>query len=108
MSTRTPEAARQYADDVIRVLAPEFPDLEDVVIASIVRRRIRTHAETPGRLEVIVDNPVNANWKLVADRDHPGRVRIGCWHIPPLSDSVRERQERINAALAAIGTETQR
>ena len=107
MSTLTPEAVRQYANAVIDLLAGDFPDLRDPVTADIVRGHIYAHAETPGRMEVIVDNPVNARWRLTGDRDNPGRVRLGCWHVDP-SEAVREREQRLNAALRAIGQEMQR
>ena len=99
--------AAAYADAVIDTLAGDFPDLNDPIMADTVRTCMRAYMHT-GHLEVIMDDPYLARWRLTADRDHPGRVRIGCWHTPPLSDSVREREARINAALAAIGTETQR
>lgn len=105
--TRTPEAARQYADAVIETLAGDFPDLRDPVIADIVRGHIYRHASDPGGfLEVIVDDPISARWRLTGYRNEPGRVRLACWR-QNLTEDDTEREQRLNAALRAIGTETQ-
>jgi hypothetical protein len=101
VSTFTPEAVRQYADAVIETLASDFPDLRDPVVADIVREHIYTHAATGRGLEVIVDNPVSARWRLVDNHADPGRVTIGCWRVKP-SPGDREREQRLQAALRAI------
>ena len=91
-----------YANAVIDVLRSDFPDLNDPMIASIVRKHIYAHAHTPGGgLEIIVDDPYFANWRLVPLWHGQGRVRLACWRVPtPASDQERER--RLNAALNAI------
>jgi hypothetical protein len=103
---RTPEAVRQYADDVVRLLAADFPDLQDPVVADIVRGHIYRHASDPGGfLEVIVDDPISARWRLVAapGRSQQGRVRLACRRLNPREADL-EREERLNAALQTIQT----
>jgi hypothetical protein len=98
-------SADTYADAVIGALAADFPDLNDHMIAGIVRSHICTYLRMPqGHLEVIIDNPINARWRIVGYRDKPGRVRLGCWHHNPSSE-VRARLDRLNAALDAIDVE---
>lgn len=107
MSTRTPEAVRQYADAVIETLTGDFPDLRNPIIASIVRGHIYAHAETGDRMEVIVDSPRVAMWRLVANRDNHGRVRLGCWEGDPTT-AMQERLGRLNEALRVIPMEAGR
>lgn len=93
-----------YASAVIGVLAGDFPDLNDPVIAGIVRKYVSSYAEAQDRgrhLEVIVDDPMFARWRLTGNRDKPGQVRLGCWYMNPSSE-IREQQERLNAALDAL------
>ena len=99
-----------YASGVLHVLASDFPDLRDPEVAAIIRKAIWTHAHAPGHvgIQIIVDNPVNANWKLVPDKVNPGRVRLRCWKQNPIPAAAQERQDRLNEALQALGQETQR
>ena len=108
MSTLTPEAASQYAHDVINALAADFTGLRNAVDAEVVREAVEDHAREGRLIEVIVDSPYFANWRLVPDPEHPGRVRIGCWRQRPLNDRYQERLDRINEALQAIPMEVQR
>ena len=99
--------AEAYADAVIGALAGDFPDLNDPVIAEIVHRHVCAHVQHPGRLEVIVDDPFRARWRLTGNRDQPGRVRLGCWYQKP-SSKDEERLARLNTALDALDVEVQR
>ena len=95
----------RYASDVIAVLLDDFPDLRDPAIAGMVRNAVLRNARTQSGLEIIVDDPRRANWKLVAAARDRSRVRLGCWRVN-LTDADRERLERLNAALDVIGTKT--
>jgi hypothetical protein len=88
-----------YACAVADALAGDFPDLRDPVVAGIVRKHVYAHARTGRGLEVILDSPVAANWRLVSPRD--ARIRVACWKQNP-SDADRERIERLNSALDAL------
>jgi hypothetical protein len=95
-------SAHNYASAVIRVLSEDFPDLNDETTRTIVRDAIERHVLSPtDMLEVIVDSPYSANWRLKADRNDIQRVRLSCYRMDP-SDADRERERRINTALAAI------
>jgi hypothetical protein len=85
---------------VVDVLAGDFPDLCDPVVAGIIRKHVYIHARTQGVLEVILDDPFTANWRLLGQA---GRVSVACWRLN-LSDADQERQNRLNAALDALST----
>ena len=103
MRTRIKQpAAYNYATGVMRVLSEDFPGLADETTRSIVEEAVERHALNPkDTLEVIVDNPTLANWRLKADRNDPCRVRLSCYRFNE-TDSDRERVQRINTALAAL------
>lgn len=93
-----------YADAVIGVLARDFPDLlTKPEVAAVVREQIHAHLVTRCGMEVIVDNPYLANWRLVGDRE-TGRVRLGCWKLN-LNEYDRARFERLNGMLSMIPME---
>jgi hypothetical protein len=96
-----------YANAVIDALSGDFPDLRDPVVADLVRKYIYAYARTGHPLEIIVDNPISARWRLVGDGNHSGRVRLACWRTNLGEDDI-EQEQRLNEALRAIGTETQR
>jgi hypothetical protein len=93
----------RYASDVIAALLDDFPDLLDPAIAGMVRKAVLANARTQSGLEVILDDPRRANWKLVAAAGDRSRVHVGCWRLN-LTDADRERKERLNAVLDAIST----
>lgn len=94
--------AQRYADAVVRVLAEDFTDLRDDTTREIVRDAVQRHLLDPTDiLEVIVDSPYSANWRLKADRKDIRRVRLSCYRLDP-SDADNEREHRINTALAVI------
>lgn len=92
-----------YADAVIGILAADFPDLTKPHVAATVREAICDHQRARLGMEVIIDTPVSANWRLTGDCA-TGRVRLGCWR-QHASHADRERQERLNTALEAIPAE---
>ncbi|GLX06819.1 hypothetical protein Misp03_37460 [Microbispora sp. NBRC 16548] len=105
IATRRQTAAASYVAAVMAVLEEEFPGLRaDPYAAETVSDAIRKHALKPGDwLEVIVDAPAVANWRVKADRDHPGRVRLACYRLPDLITADDEaREQRINDALLRI------
>jgi hypothetical protein len=87
-----------YASAVVDVLTGDFPDLRDPVIAAIVRKHVYRYTRARGRLEVILDSPFLANWRLV-NRD--GRVQVACCRQSPAA-ADHERAERLNSALDAL------
>ena len=95
--------AAAYADAVIDTLAGDFPDLNDPIMADTVRTCMRAYMHT-GHLEVIMDDPISAQWRLIG---HRGRVQLACWR-QTLTEDDQERLDRINEALQALGQETQR
>jgi hypothetical protein len=103
MSDTSPAAAAwdrdPFACAVTDALAADFPDLRDPVVAGIVRKHVYAHARTGRGLEVILDSPLRADWRLVSARD--ARIRVGCWKADP-SGADRERAERLNAVLETL------
>lgn len=94
---------RAYSLAVVKALAQEFPDLTDATTAEIVSEAVRRYHLDPNTgLEVIVDSPYSANWRLRPDREHPGRVRLACYRFNR-SQQDDERENRVNEALRAIG-----
>jgi hypothetical protein len=112
MSTETDRDQQQreavdrdpYANAVIKVLAADFPDLRDPDVASIVRKHVYANARTQNLIEVIVDDPGRANWRLVQAPHDRRRVRLGCFRINA-GQASQEREERLNAALDALDLE---
>lgn len=99
--------ATAYAIAVMNLLHAEFPDLlvgNGFILDQhgYVSCRIMEHARRPDpTLEVTLDHPLVANWRLLAEPRQPGRVRVGCFRVH-LSPQEAEREGRVNAALAAI------
>lgn len=91
-----------YANAVLRALVGDFPQLRDFTVANVVRRNLYAHHHTNrGRgLEIIVDNPISANWRLIA-APKPGRVQLACWRTN-LTGADQERLDRLNEALSQI------
>lgn len=96
-------AADPYASAVLDVLAGDFPDLRDPHVAALVRKRVYLNARVPGHLEVILDDPGRANWRLVGAAADRRRVHLGCWKLNR-TNADRERLDRLNAALDALDT----
>lgn len=91
-----------YSLAVVDVLSREFADLTDETTAEIVSEAVRRYHLDPNTgLEVIVDSPYSANWRLRPDREHPGRVRLACYRFNR-SPQDEEREDRLNEALRAI------
>ena len=107
MATLAEDLASRYAAAVHRVVADEFPRLDTETLRRIVVENVARQAEAPMRsFELIVDEPVVANWKLVPDHtgDNRWRVQILCCKQRP-SHANAAREQRINAALRAIKVE---
>jgi hypothetical protein len=90
-----------YANAVLDALAEDFPGLSDPIVADVIRKAIYAHARNPGRLEVIVDDPFAARWRLRAAKPDERRVWLACWRTH-MTEADWKRHERLNAALDAI------
>jgi len=95
------EDSHPYANAVIDVLAEDFPGLRDPVTASIVREHVYANVRRQCLIEVIVDDPGRANWRLVAAPHDRRRVHLGCWKLHR-TEADSERWARLNAALDAL------
>jgi hypothetical protein len=95
-----------YACGVIHALASDFPDLRDPVVAGIVKKAVYVNARGLNRvgIEVIVDDPFSANWRLIPAPHDRRRVHLVCWRRNR-TDADSERWARLNAALDALGTD---
>jgi hypothetical protein len=98
--TAAPWALDPYTNAVVDTLAADFADLHDPIIADIVRKHAY-YARDRAHLELILDDPFAANWRLI-NRD--GRLKVACWRVNPTS-ADRERIERVNSALDALTSE---
>lgn len=104
MQTLTESLAEQYAADVYRALVDDFPNLNTRTLYLLIREQVGRQAEAPSlAFEVIVDDPMVANWRLVPDVTGPDRwrVQVACCKPRPSHANTR-REQRINAALRSI------
>ena len=111
---KVPSARHErYADGVVEVLHVEFSDLDDPMVADVVRTAIlhQLAAPAPG-FEVILDSPISANWRLKAGPP-PTTFRLACYAPTPFrlacyaylpTPAHTERAARVSAALGALAT----
>lgn len=91
----------RYADTIVEALADDFPDLRNPAVAAMVRRHVSVNAQTGRGVEVIIDNPSTARWRLIQAPDDPYRVHLGCWKVEmPVRDV--ECLNRLNTVLREI------
>jgi hypothetical protein len=90
-----------YANAVVSILSADFPDLRDPVTAEIVRQHVSANVRRQCLIEVIVDDPYFANWRLVPAPHDRRRVHLGCWRLNR-TEADTERWNRLNAALDAL------
>jgi hypothetical protein len=90
-----------YAIAVVNILSGDFPDLRDPVTAEIVREHVSANVRRQCLIEVIVDDPYFANWRLVPAPHDRRRVHLGCWRLNR-TEADTERWNRLNAALDAL------
>lgn len=98
------EKVSDYAESVIQILHKHFPDLaHDLLSTQIIRQAVARQALSPSdSLEVIVDNPATANWRLKACRGHHrSEVRLACYRISE-RESDMELLRTVNDALSAL------
>lgn len=90
-----------YAQAVLEVLTPRFPDLTNPITAEVIGDAIQQHHTTPSVVfEALLTS--TGSWRLRAHRDI-GRVRLGCWKEPGReTEQDRQREESINAQLDAL------
>lgn len=96
----TPE---DYAARVVQVLRDHLPDF-DPEAADRIAEAVEANAANPGRLiEVIVDDPYSARWRLKARSDDRARVRLAYFPvIPPGSHAGNALEHVVNDALRAL------
>src|ERR1035438_8404159 len=90
-----------YANAVVDALAGDFPGLRDPITAEIVREHVSANVRRQCLIEVIVDDPRRANWRLVRAPHDRRRVHLGCWKLNR-TDADSERWARLNTALDAL------
>jgi hypothetical protein len=100
-----PAAGHPAAAEVVALLAAEF-GFDDLTAAIVTDTLTSMDGAVPGHLELIVDDPRSARWRLKADHTRPPwGLRLG-YHGTGSADTdppaAQERQERLNAALSAI------
>jgi hypothetical protein len=101
--TAGPREADAYACAVVNTLAADFPDLRDPVVAGVVLEHVYLYIRSNRYLEVILDAPPVARWRLIG---HTGHVELSCHRLNPTEDD-QERLTRLNAALHALLTDTE-
>ena len=91
-----------YAQAVLDVLTPHFPDLANPATAEAVGDAIQQHRTNPGvGVGVVLD--ASGDWRLRAHRDIRGHVRCACWKAPEqITEQDCELVEAINARLDAL------
>jgi hypothetical protein len=93
--------ALSYGESVVKVLCEHTPFLRSpmdaTIVAEIVDRKVN---EPKGVLEVIVDDPVSANWRLRARGDNK-RVRLVCYRLNRRPADY-EMERAVNDALDAL------
>jgi hypothetical protein len=94
-----------YAAAVVQVLREHLPDFDPGASDAVVDA-VGTNARRPGTLlELIVDTPRRACWRLKASSDDRGRVRLAYFPaIPPGSDAGNALERTVNDALRALET----
>jgi hypothetical protein len=90
-----------YANAVVDTLSGVFPALRDPDVAAIVKKYVYANARTQCGLEVIVDDPRRANWRLIRAPHDRRRVHLACWKTAR-NDADAERWARLNIALDAL------
>lgn len=95
-----------------RTLRPERPrraclilDADEYAVRSIESAISRNYVTPADHLEIIVDHPIVANWRLKQSLENPRRVRLAYYGLNG-SDLPSKREADVNAALAAIAYET--
>jgi hypothetical protein len=96
-----PYVCDRYAVAVWDTLSQEFPALRQDMLAGLVHKMVYNNALTLCGIELIVDDPISANWRLTPAAHDRRRVRIGCWRVSPSPEDA-ERERRLNAALDAL------
>ena len=98
------ENVSDYAESVIQILHEHFPGLAgDTLSTQIIRQAVARQALSPSdSFEVIVDDPVTANWRLKACRGHHrSEVRLSC-HRMTERDADVQLKHIVNDALSAL------
>ncbi|GHE41955.1 hypothetical protein GCM10017673_50180 [Streptosporangium violaceochromogenes] len=91
-----------YAQAVLKVLAPHFPDLANPITAGAVGEAVQQHRAAPGvTFGLVLD--ASGDWRLRARRDIRGHVRCAYWGAPEqITEQDCELVEAINAELDAL------
>ena len=92
-----------YANAVIDILSGDFPDLHDPIVADVIRKQVYANAHIGCGIQVIVDDPFTANWRLIPAQHDRRRVHLACWRRNH-TEADSERRARLNQALDALST----
>lgn len=96
--------ADDYATEVMRILSDgtirvgAWSERE----RDLILRTIREHFLNPGHLELIVDNPSSANFRLKQDREVRNRVRVADYRLSSVGKGERADVAEVNDKLRAI------
>lgn len=96
--------ADDYATEVMRILSDGtirvgvWSERE----RDLILRTIREHFLNPGHLELIVDNPSSANFRLKQDREVRNRVRVADYRLSSVGKGERADVAEVNDKLRAI------
>lgn len=92
--------ASQVADEILDAVAAALDAPFGAVTRSVLHGSLTRQLQRPDpRFELIVDNVVNANWRLTATID--GGIRLASHHLFP-GDSVAAAQQEANRRIDAI------
>lgn len=97
--SRTAYSRPADAQQLVVALTEYFPDLRDASTADIVRDALHAfRLRSDAALEIILDSPYCANWRLRADLARRGHTRIACYRHP-MTPADQEREEHLNTTL---------
>lgn len=90
-----------WAAAVVDLLAGEFADLSDPVVAGIAREHLQRYRAHPDpAFEFILDSPTAANWRLKAASG--GGVRVADYALHRIG-APSPRAQQLTERLAALG-----
>lgn len=82
-------SAASYAERVVELLAPRFPDLEEEIVARLAVEHITRHALDPQpTFEFLLTGSGTA--RLKPHRDLPGRLRLADYGFCPSPERTAE------------------
>lgn len=97
--------AHDYATAVMRVVADGTIRVEmwSEIRRDAILRGLLSHYRAPGELlELIVDNPARANFRLVPNSERRGRVRLADYRMSSIGAPERDAIVEVNRKLEEI------